>query len=40
MEEKNKTTKIKNLGEDMLKFLIRLYEDQEQLKIIYEIKKV
>ena len=35
---KEKTTK--ELGEDMLRFLIKLYEDQEQIKITYEINEV
>ena len=34
---KEKTTK-KNLGEDMIHFLIKLYESQEKIKIIYTIK--
>lgn len=38
--KENKTTKIKELGKDMLEFLIRLYQDQEQLEITYEIKKI
>ena len=36
---KEKTTK-KNLGEDMLKFIIKLYESQEKIKITYTIKKL
>lgn len=36
MEEK--TTK-KNLGEDMLQFIIKLYEVQEQIKVTYKIKE-
>ena len=34
---KEKTTK-KNLGEDMLRFIIKLYESQEKIKITYTIK--
>lgn len=34
---KEKTTK-KNLGEDMIHFLIKLYESQEKIKITYTIK--
>lgn len=33
---KEKTTK-KNLGEDMLRFIIKLYESQEKIKITYKI---
>lgn len=40
--EKNKmnkqTTKSKNLGEDMLRFVIKLYELQEHIKISCTIK--
>ena len=35
--EKKETKK--NLAEKMLKFLVELYEDQEQLKITYELVK-
>lgn len=34
---KNKTTK-KNLSDDMLKFIIKLYELQEKIKITYTMK--
>lgn len=34
---KEKTTK-KNWGEDMLRFIIKLYEAQEKIKITYTIK--
>ena len=34
---KEKTTK-KNIGEDMIRFLIKLYESQEKIKITYTIK--
>lgn len=34
---KEKTTKS-NLGEEMLKFIIKLYEAQEKIKITYTIK--
>ena len=34
---KEKTTK-KNIGEDMIHFLIKLYESQEKIKITYTIK--
>lgn len=29
-----------NLSEDMLKFIIKLYEHQEKIKITYTIKKI
>lgn len=34
----NKTTNLDDLAEDMLRFLIRLYEDQENIKITYKIR--
>lgn len=35
---KKKTTK-KDLSEDMLRFVIKLYKEQENIKITYTIKK-
>lgn len=35
---KNKTTK-EDIGKNMLKFIIKLYEQQEKIKITYTIKK-
>jgi hypothetical protein len=34
----NKTTNLDDLAEDMLRFLIRLYEHQENIKIKYKIR--
>lgn len=38
--KKDKTTNLKNLREDMLNYLIKLFEEQEKIKITYQITKI
>lgn len=38
--KKGKTTNLKNLREDMLNYLIKLFEEQEKIKITYQITKI
>jgi hypothetical protein len=38
--KKDKTTNLKDLREDMLNYLIKLFEEQEKIKITYQITKI
>ena len=38
--KKDKTTNLKDLHEDMLNYLIKLFEEQEKIKITYQITKI